>query len=725
MSSSATQTDLSRRSLLRGGSVLILGIVLPVRGARAAPTTSGQLRPNAFVRIDGESRVTVIIKHVEFGQGIATGLATVLADELDADWSQIGIEFAPNNDALYKNLRMGTMATGGSTGMLNSWMQMRTAGAAARAMLVEAAARTWHVPASAVTVDRGVVRAGKHRAAFGDLVALAATLPQPAEPVLKTPDRFTLIGKQLPRLDSASKSDGSAIFAMDVVVPDMVHAAILHPPLFGAKVGSFDGDAALAIPGVLKVAAVPSGVVVYATSFPAALKGRAALSVQWDKSGAETRSSAELFAQTEKLAATPGHMVVEKADVAAALATVPDVVEASYHFPYLAHAPMEPYACVMRVKDGGLELWMGSQFQSRDTAAVAEELGIAPDRALLHECYAGGSFGRRATIGCEFAHEAGQVMRAWHVEGGRPEPVKFLWTREDDMTGGFYRPLMVHRIRGAAGKDGRIIGWDHVIAGQSFVYGSLFSAGAEKAGFDRVMVEGSNDAGYAFEAHRLGVHVLKAGVPTNWWRSVGYSHNSYAVEAFLDELFAKAGVDPVAGRLANLPDPRARAVVERVAAISGWGAPLTEGRARGVAYAKSFGTYVAQVVDVSRGADGLPRVHKVWCAVDCGIAVNPDIIRAQIEGGIGFALGHTLYGEIVLGEGGVVMESNFDSYRSLRMADMPDVEVAIIASGESPTGIGEPGVPPLGPAVANAWRVLTGTAVRRLPFARTAQEKRT
>ncbi len=291
----------------------MLGVALPERGARAAPTAGSgpgrPLQPNAFVRIDADSRVTVIIKHVEFGQGIATGLATVVADELDADWSQVGIAFAPNNDALYKNLRMGTMATGGSTGMLNSWMQMRMAGASARAMLVTAAAQMWRVPESAVSVDKGEVRAGKRHARFGDLVAHAATLPQPAEPVLKTPDRFTLIGKTLPRLDSAAKSDGSAIFAQDVVLPDMVHAAILHPPLFGAKVAHVDGTAALAIPGVLKVAAVPSGVVVYARSFPAALKGRAALSVDWDRSGAETRSSEMLFAETEKLAAAPGHQV--------------------------------------------------------------------------------------------------------------------------------------------------------------------------------------------------------------------------------------------------------------------------------------------------------------------------------------------------------------------------------------------------------------------------------
>ena len=699
-----------RRDMLVAGGALLLGVALPLRARAAAASVS--LAPNAFLRIDADDRITIVIKHVEFGQGIATGLATVVAEELDADWDKVAIEFASNNDALYKNLRMGTMGTGGSTGMLNSFMQMRVAGAQARAMLVTAAARRWKVP------ENGVVSAGRRRATFGALAADAAAIPPPAEPPLKAPGAFTLIGKPLAKPDTRAKVIGEARFTMDVILPGMIHAAILHSPRFGARVGAVDDAAARAIPGVLKVAAVPSGVVVYARDFYTALKGRAAIAVTWDDSKAEMRSSEELFAATAALAARPSDKpVVATGDVEAALAASARTIEARYLFPYLAHAPMEPLDAVVQHREGRVDVWMGSQFQARETIAVAEALGVAPEKAKLHQCYAGGSFGRRATSGMDFAREVGEVCKAW----GGPEPIKFVWTRENDLAGGFYRPMMVHRLRGAVDAGGSISAWDHVIAGQSFVFGGPYGPAAVKRGYDNAMVEGALEPGYAFPARRLSAHVLESGVPTNWWRSVGHSHTGYAVEAFVDELLALGGKDAVAGRLALMPDARGRAVLSAAARMAGWPHASAPDRALGVAVVNSFRSYVAQVAEVSRGRGGMPKVHRVWCAVDCGIAVNPDVIRAQIEGGIGYALGHVLHAELTLGDGGVVMERNFDAYRSLRIGEMPEVIVSILPSTADPTGIGEPGVPPLGPAIANAWRKLTGQSVRRLPFARGVQ----
>lgn len=709
--------DFTRRAALAAGGVILLGLALPAGRARAGAGTAAPADPNAFIRLAADDSVTLVIKHVEMGQGIATGLATLLAEELDADWTQLRIEFAPNDEAVYKNLLFGTMASGGSTGISNSWLQMRRAGAAARAMLVTAAARRWGVPEATVTVANGVVSAPGRHARFGELASDAAQVPPPADPPLKDPARFALIGRTLPKLDTAAKCDGTAVYTMDVRLPGMIYAVIEHPPAFGAKVGAVDPAAALGVPGVVGVRQVPSGVAVYARDSYAAQKGRAALSVTWDERAAERRSSAQLFEDFEAAAATPGTSVITTGQPVPAFSEGAHRLEGTYRFPYLAHAPMEPLDAVIQLKDGKLDLWMGTQFQSWDTKAVAEVLGVPLARTTLHECLAGGSFGRRATLGCDFAREAAEVYRAW----GSSEPIKFFWTRENDITGGFYRPLIVHRVTGAIGADGRLLEWNQAVVGQSFVFGSSMSAAADKRGWDSAMVEGSNEPLYRIAAHRLTAKVMHSPVPTSWWRSVGFTHNAYVVETFVDELLAQAGKDAVAGRLALCDDPRAAAVLRRVAELSGWGTPPAAGRARGVALVKSFKSYVAEVAEVSRGTDGLPRVHQVWAAVDCGVAVNPDIIRAQIEGGIGFALGHILHAEVELGDGGRVQARNFDYYRSLRIAEMPEVTVAIVASAEPPTGIGEPGVPPLGPAVANAWRRLTGDSVRQLPFARYAR----
>ncbi len=697
--------EASRRDFL-AASGLVIGLALPMGRAAAAAGTSAPFQPNAFVRIAADDTVTVIIKHVEFGQGPSTGLTTILADELDADWAQMRMEFSPANDALYKNLFYGTMGTGGSTAMANSWMQMRTAGAAARAMLVEAAAKRWGVPAADIKVSKGVLSHGAHhKARFGDLAADAAALPVPQNPRLKTPAQFTLIGTDTPKLDTRAKTDGSATFTMDIAVANMVHSAILHPPAFGATVKAVDDSATRAMPGVVAVKAIPQGVVVYAKDSFAAIKGRNALKVEWDLTKAETRSSDDLFRTYAQAVQAPGKEAHKVGDVEGALKGAAKTIDATYFFPFLVHAPMEPLDAVIERQGDRANLYMGSQFQVGETRAVAKALGIPFENMTLKQQFAGGSFGRRAQPGSDFAVEAGTIA------ANAPTPaVKHLWTRENDIRGGRYRPITVHRLRGGIDVKGDIIGWDQRVAVQPFV-------ATPGDAIDDGMYEGCGPDDYSFANARIGVAKMANGVPTLWWRSVGHTHTAYASEAFLDDLFALSGRDPIAGRLALLKDARSKAVLNRVAEIAKWGGAVPAGRARGVAFHKSFGSYVAQIAEVSKGADGLPKVHKIWCAVDCGTPINPNIIRAQMEGGIGFGLGHALYAELVLGEGGRIEQGNFDSYRSLRINEMPAVEVSIIKSTENPTGVGEPGLPPLAPAVANAWRKLTGRSVRRLPFA--------
>lgn len=707
----------NRRDFL-GSSGLVLGLTLSMGKAAAAGTASAKpFQPNAFVRIAPDNSVTVIIKHVEFGQGPATGLTTIVADELDADWGQMRIEFSPANDPLYKNLFFGTMGTGGSTAMANSWMQMRVAGASARAMLVEAAAKRWGVPAAEVKVAKGVVSHGKNKASFGALAEAAAALPVPAKPVLKTPAQFTLIGTDVPKIDSLVKSTGAAKFTMDIVRPNMVHSAILHPPAFGGTVKSVDDTAALAVPGVVAVKTVPQGVVVYAKDTFAAMKGRAALKVDWDLAKAETRSSEAMFKTYAEAAKGPGTVAEKKGDVAAALAGAAKTIEATYQFPFLVHAPMEPLDAVIEVSQGPAgprcDLWMGSQFQVGETAAIAQVLGIPFENMTLHQQYAGGSFGRRAQPDAGFAVEAASVAKAF----GPSAAVKHVWTRENDIRGGRYRPLAVHQLRGGIDARGDIVAWDQTVAIQSFVLGTPMEKLAAPTGIDTNMYEGVGTDDYAFPNARVASVRMDNGVPTLWWRSVGHTHSAYATETFIDELLELGGKDAVAGRLALLKEARARGVLTRVAELAGWGGKVPDGRARGVAVHKSFSTYVAQIAEVSKGTDGLPKVHKMWCAVDCGIAINPNVIRAQMEGGIGFGIGHALYAELVLGEGGRIAQGNFDSYRSLRINEMPEVEVAIVQSDANPSGVGEPGLPPSAPAVGNAWRRLTGKSVRRLPFA--------
>jgi len=664
----------------------------------------------------------VLSKHIEFGQGTYTGLATVLAEELDADWSQVRVEAAPADASRYANLFFGIQGTGGSTAMANSWEQMRKAGATARALLVAAAAATWQVPVEAITVEKGVVRhdPSGRSARFGELVERAATLEPPAEPTLKHPDDFTLIGREpLPRVDVPAKSDGSARFTLDMDLPGLLTAVLSRPPRFGGKVKSFDASAAKKVRGVVDVVETPRGVAVLAESFWAAKKGRDALEITWDDSAAETRGSAELLAEYRELLGKPGAVAREEGDPDAALEGAAKVIEADYEFPYLAHAPMEPLDCVIRPEEGGCEVWAGSQLQTVDQGSVAGILGLPPEKVRLHTLLGGGSFGRRATPDADVATETAQIVKA----SGGARPVKLVWTREDDVRGGKYRPMYVHRLRAGLDDEGKLVAWTHRIVGQSILAGTPFEQALVQNGIDGTSVEGARTIPYAVPHLRVELHSPDVGVPVLWWRSVGHTHNDYCVETFLDEVAHTAGHDPVELRRGLLEEhPRHLGVLELAAEKAGWGGPLPSGRARGVAVVKSFDSYVAEVAEISLGEGGMPRVHRVVCAVDCGVAINPDNLRAQMQGGIGFGLGAVLYNEVVL-EDGRVRESNFHDYRPLRIHEMPEVEVHIVRSAEAPTGVGEPGVPPIGPALANAYFALTGHRVRRLPFHKDLAER--
>jgi isoquinoline 1-oxidoreductase subunit beta len=718
---------LSRRAVLKGAAGLVIGLYLPemaraqsgaAQAFRPAAGGAAGFAPNAFVRIGTDDTVTVLIKHIEFGQGPFTGLATLVAEELDADWSKVRAEHAPSNPDLYKNLAFGVQGTGGSTAIANSYEQMRKAGATARAMLVAAAAQSWGVPAREITVERGVLRhaASGREGRFGQFAEAAARQPVPADAPLKDPSVFRLIGRDdgsVKKLDSAAKSNGTAQFAIDIREPRMLTVVVAHPPRFGARVASFDAGAARAVQGVVDVKQVPTGVAVYANGTWPALKGREKLRITWDESAAEKRSSDQLIEEYRALVRRPGRIASAHGDAIAALARAERIIEAEYVFPYLAHATMEPLDGFLRWDGTSALARFGSQLQTLDHQTIATVLGLKPEQVELETMLAGGSFGRRAQQTSHLAAELAEVAKA--IGPGRP--VKLVWTREDDIRGGYYRPLIVHRMRGGL-RNGKIGAWADTIVGQSILKGSPFEAVMVKGGVDPTSAEGAKDIPYDIADFRCDLHTTDVGVPVLWWRSVGHTHTGYAVECFVDELLQATGQDPVAGRLAMMGKaPRDAGVLRAVAALAQWSGPgPVNGRARGVAVVKSFDSYIAQIAEVSAGDDG-PRVHKVWCAVDCGVPVNPDVIRAQMEGGIGFGLGAALYGEVTLDEGRPV-QGNFDGYRVLRIHEMPEVEVRVVNSTEKPTGVGEPGVPPIGPAVANAMARLGLGRPRRLPLVR-------
>ena len=713
-----------RRGFLKGAAIVGAGLVV---GFRFDPRTitgqalaaeggnAGEFAANAFIRIAPDSSVTILCKHIEFGQGPFTGFATIIADELDAHRDQIKVEHAPADVTKYANTLWGSQGTGGSSAMANSWMQLRQAGAEARARLIAAAAQDWGVPASEISIDNGVVKhpAGTS-AQFGDLVETAQAIPAPRDVKPKEPSQWRYIGKDFARVDARPKTNGTAVYTIDVKLPDMLTCVVARPARFGAKVKSFDPAPALAVTGVAEVFAIPSGVAVLAKGYWQAKKGVEALKVEWDETGTESRSSAQLLEECKELVKSQGAIAANVGDATATLSNAAKVIEATYTFPYLAHAPMEPNDCVIRRTKDGVELIYGCQSQTLDQAMTAAVLGLKSEQVEIKTMLAGGSFGRRATPTAEMATEAAQVMKAATHQG----PIKVMWSREDDIRGGRYRPIFAHRVRAGIDGAGNVVAWEQVIAGQSFIIGSAFEKMLVKDGIDATMVEGVSNLAYSVPNLKVSVHNVKVGVPTLWWRSVGHTHTAFAVETFIDEVAAATGQDEVAFRRKMLAaKPRHLGVLNLAAQKAGWGTPLSKGKARGVAVHELFGSVVAHVVEVSIGSDGLPKVERAVTAVDCGQPINPDVIRAQMDGGLGFGLSAALFDAIDL-EDGRVVQSNFHDYRQLRINEMPRVEVHIIPSSEKPSGVGEPGVPPIAPAVANAWAKLTGERVRDLPFAR-------
>jgi isoquinoline 1-oxidoreductase beta subunit len=651
----------------------------------------------------------VIVNKAEMGQGIYTSMAMLVAEDLEADWSKLRVESAPV-DPVYNHIDHDIQMTGGSSSVSSEWERMRKAGATARVMLVAAAAQAWGVDAAGCRAEAGFVLhpASGRRLSFGALAEAASRLTPPADVALKDPADFKILGRPLPRLDTPSKVNGSAQFASDIAVPGMLVALVLRPPVFGATLVRVDASKAKAVPGVKAVATIPQGVAVAATGFWAAKRGREALVVEWSAppQGAVLSTDA-LREQYAALAKTPGLVAKNTGDAAAALLSAARTLDTEYDVPFLAHAMMEPLNCVVDLRAERCEIWTGTQFQTGDRDAAARLTGLPPENVHIHTTLLGGGFGRRATPNHDFVSEAVEVAKAVKV------PVKVLWTREDDIRGGFYRPLWHDRVRGALDANGRLVAWSHTIVGQSLLAGTPFEDGIED-GIDGSSVEGAKDMPYAIPNLRVELHSPTSNVPVLWWRSVGHSHTAFVVECFLDEMAEAAGRDPLEMRRALLAGaPRHRQVLELAAERAGWGQALPPGRARGIAVHESFGSFVAQVAEVSLSGSGV-RVHRVVCAIDCGRIVNPDTIAAQLEGAVAFGLSAALYGEITLTDGRVE-QSNFHDYPILRMNEMPQVEVHIVASDEKPGGVGEPGVPPVAPAVINALAVLTGRRIRRLP----------
>ncbi len=714
----------SRRHFLQGSAGLTLGFCLPSvalaavgkMNAGAAPIS---FEPNAFLRIGADNSVTVISKHLEMGQGTYTGLATVLADELDADWKQVRVEGAPADAKRYNNTLWGpAQGTGGSTAMANSWDQMRKAGATGRAMLVSAAVRRWKVGQAEITVRDGIVShaASRRKASFGELALDAANEAVPASVKLKDPKDFRLIGKQAKRKDSVAKTNGTAKYTSDVFLPGMLVAVVAHPPLFGATVKSFDASKTRAVKGVVDVVQIPQGVAVLATDTWSAKKGRDALSVSWDESKAFKLGTDEIFAKYQDMAKKPGLIARQIGDTDKAFSGAAKVVRATFDFPYLAHAAMEPLNCVVQITPEGCEVWNGEQSHTADQGMLAALFGIKPEQVKINMLYAGGSFGRRASTQSDYVLEAAHIAKAIN---GRA-PVKLIWMREDDMRGGYYRPLFHHALEAAIDAGGKLVGWRHRLVGQSIVAGTMFASMA-RDGIDPISVEGAANLPYAIANLTVDLHTpADIGVPVLWWRSVGSTHTAFSTEVFLDQVALAMGKDPVALRLDLLgAHPRHGAVLKLAAEKAKWGTPLQaapgERRGRGVAVHESFHSVVAQVAEVTVKKDGSVKVDRVVCAVDCGTAINPDNIRSQVEGSVGFALTAAMGNEITL-KGGRVEQGNFDGYPLLRIGEMPDVEVHIIPSSSAPTGIGEPGVPPVAPAVANAIAAATGKFLRKMPF---------
>ncbi len=713
--------DLNRRVFLKIS--VASGFALGLYPAWSQQGTAGGIKPGqqpaAFVSISSDNVVTIKIGKVEIGQGVYTALPMLVAEELDADWRKVRVELAPAGDA-YKDPVFGIQMVGGSTSMHHSWQQYREIGARTRAMLVAAAARQWNVPAQALkTRDSTVIGPNGKRAAYSELASAAMNQPVPESVTLKRIEDFRIISKPTNRLDGPAKSTGNQQFGIDLRLPDMRTAVVLHPPVFGAKVASFDAQAAKAIPGIIDVFQIPlvrgaTGVAVVADGYWPAWKGREALRVEWDTSGIERADSATQFDRYRTLARQPG-LHAAQADMSQ-LAAAPRKIVAEYSFPYLAHTPMEPENCTIDFAGDKATVWVGSQFQTFDQAAVAAVLGLKPEQVALNTMMAGGGFGRRATPTSDYVAEAAQVAKAWHA-AGHTGPVKLVWSREDDVKGGYYRPMHVHRVEIGFDDGGKVLAWKHAIVGQSILAGTPFQDMLVKNGIDGTITEGVLDNPYGLPMS-LDVHHPKLNVPVLWFRSVGHTHNAYVMETLIDELARAVGQDPVAYRKRLLGDkhPRHVAALDLAVEKSGYGRKrLPAGHAYGVAVHEAFGSVVAYVVEASV-TKNQPRLHKVTAGVHCNLCVNPRTLEAQAQGGIVMGLGLTLPGAEITLKDGVVQQNNWGDYRVAGHELTPQIAVHIVPSVDPPTGFGETPVPALAPAYANAIAALTGKPLRTLPF---------
>jgi isoquinoline 1-oxidoreductase subunit beta len=706
--------DFLKTSAAIGGGLCIAAYVpeLAARPLENTPADGTVFAPNAFVRITPDDSVTVIVNHSEMGQGIYTSLAMLLNEELGADWSKIKVEAAPV-DAAYNHTVNGIQMTGGSTTTPSEWERFRKMGAMARLMLLDAAAQQWGVAASECRVEKGLVlhAASGRKATYGSLVTAASQLKPPANIPLKDPRQFTLVGKPTRRLDTPSKINGTAQFGLDVRLPGMLFAVVARPPVFGGKVISFDAAEALKIKGVRAVEQIPSGVAVVADRFWSAKLAREKLKISWNDGENASLSTSKMLEDFSRQSASPGIVAKKAGDPAAALAAAAKTITAEYDVPYLAHAMMEPLNCVVDLRADSCEIWTGTQFETVDRANAAQVAGLPPEKVQIHTTLLGGGFGRRANPVSDF------VVEATHVAKIAKAPVKVVWTREDDLAGGWYRPMWHDRFVAGLDAAGNPVAWTHTIVGQSITEGTPFASYTiNKEGVDSTSVEGAADILYGIPHLQVDLHSPKIGVPVQWWRSVGHSHTGFSVESFFDEVAHAARKDPYELRRSLLANqPRMAAVLNLVAEKAGWGKPLPPGRGRGIATHFSFDSYVAQVIEASVEKDGTVRVHRVVCAVDCGRTVNPDIVKAQMEGGIIFGLTAALKTEITL-ENGRVQQKNFHDYQMLRMFESPEIEVYIVPSEQNPTGVGEPGVPPVASALTNAIFAATGKRVRRLPI---------
>ena len=726
--SAFNSTVMNRRGFLKSSGALGLSMVVGFSGkgklaVAAASAHSTSLNP--FVMISEDGTVTAIAKHFEMGQGTSTGLTTLIAEELNVPWDTVQVSFAPSDNEKYKNFAFGGQGSGGSTAIANSFMQYRQAGATARDLLIRAAAETWDIPATDISIKDGIVKAGNRTAGFGKLIGAAVKLTPVEEPVLKESSDFTLIGKdKLPRKDSYAKTNGTATFAMDVKVPNMLYTTVLRSPKFGGKLKSFDASGAKAVKGFIDAKALgnDSGVAVYANSTWASIKARRAITAEWDNESADGRGSDEMLQEyTSLLNTAPEYDASGNGDFtemtsAAENATVS--IEAEFQFPLLAHSPMEPLNCVVEpTETGGVVVHDGCQMPMITHVTVAAILELPPEKVEIKTYYAGGSFGRRATGTSDYHTEAALAFAA--LQG--KHAIKLVWTREDDLAGGFYRPMFAHRAKVGIDENGKLAAWAHQTVAQSIAKGTPFEEFLVHNDIDHFSVEGVVDTPYQIPMS-VGLSDYETPMPVLWWRSVGHSQSGYTMEVLMDMAAEAADKDPVQFRLDHLDvsdenQARFAGVLKLAAEKASWGSDIGSGKGRGIAVHKSFDTYVAQVAEVSLDDNGAISIDKVICAVDCGVAVNPDVIRAQMEGSIGYGLGAVMRNEITK-NAGVVEQANFPQYKPLRINDMPDVEVHIVQSEKDPTGVGEPGLPPVGPAVANAIFDATGQRHTKLPLSR-------